>query len=292
MSKALTLSKTIYSNWNENVISYLNDIRRYEVLTPEEEVATFEIIKNGTEKESTAARQKIIMSNQRFMYAVAKEYAKGNDIMDIINEGNKGMNDAIDRFDITRGMRFISYAVWYIRRAIVSHITNEGVMVRSTNKQKLMGILPRIKEKFYQDNQREPEPYEIIEILDKEYNIKIKENEDVYDMVVSSISDTMVDESDTPSPSQVEFDVHTASRNEYEEQEEAEYNEYIVSKLLSVCTEKEQTIIKMLYGIGYDGPISPEDVAEKFNMTKTRVMQIKKNLIKKMQKASLQFKLA
>ena len=170
MSKALTLSKTIYSNWNENVISYLNVIRRYEVLTPEEEVATFEIIKNGTEKESTAARQKIIMSNQRFMYAVAKEYAKGNDIMDIINEGNKGMNDAIDRFDITRGMRFISYAVWYIRRAIVSHITNEGVMVRSTNKQKLMGILPRIKEKFYQDNQREPEPYEIIEILDKEYN--------------------------------------------------------------------------------------------------------------------------
>lgn len=292
MSKALTLSKKIYSNWdNANVLSYLNDIRKFDVLEPDEEVATFEIIKNGTEEESIAAKQKIMMSNQRFVYSVAKEYAKGNDIMDIINEGNRGMNDAIDRFDITRGMRFITYAVWYIRRAIVAHITNDGTAVRSSNKQKLMGILPRIKEKFFQENEREATPEEIIEILDKEYNIKIKENEDVYDLSMSSISDTMVGETDTPSPSQVEFDVHTASRNGYEEQEEAEYNEYIVSKLLSVCTEKEQTIIKMLYGIGYDGPISPEDVAEKFNMTKTRVMQIKKNLIKKMQKASLQFKL-
>lgn len=290
MSKALTLSKTIYSNWNESVISYLNDIRKYEVLSPEEEVATFEIIKNGTEEESIAARQKIIMGNQRFIYAVAKEYAKGNDIMDIINEGNKGMNDAIDRFDLTRGMRFISYAVWYIRRAIVSHITNDGTMVRSTNKQKLMGILPRVKEKFIQENYREPEPYEIIEILDKDYGIKIKEDEDVYDMAISSISDTMVGENDSPSPSQIEFETTTASRNGYEETMDAESNAYLVTRLLSVCTEKEQKLIKMLYGIGYDGPVSPEDVAEEMNMTRTRVMQLKKSIIKKMQKASLQMR--
>ena len=291
MSKALTLSKKIYSNWdNANVLSYLNDIRKFKVLEPDEEVMVFEKLRKGTPEEADEARKTVMENNQRFIYAVAKQYAKGNEIMDLINEGNKGMNEAIERFDITKGMRFITYAVWYIRRAIVAYITNDGSAVRSSNKQKLMGILPRIKEKFFQENHREATPDELIEILENECKIKIKEHEDVYDLSMTSISDTMVGESDTPSPSQIEFDVHTASINDYELQEEAEYNEYIVSRLLSVCTEKEQTIMKMLYGIGYDSPISPEDVAEKFNMTKTRIMQIKKNLIKKMQKASLQFK--
>ena len=290
MSKTLTLSKTIYSNWNDGVMSYLNDIRKYEVLTPDEEVATFEIIKDGNEEEKIKARQKIMLSNQRFIYAVAKEYAKGNEIMDIINEGNKGMNDAIDRFDPTRGMRFISYAVWYIRRAIVSHITNDGAIVRSSNKQKLMGILPKVKETLFQKYGREATPEEVMESLQNDYNIKIKEKEDVYDMCVSSISDTMVGESDSPSPSQMEFEAYTATRNEYEDEMDKESNVYLVGKLLSVCTKKEQEIIKKLYGIGYDNPISPEDVAEEYGMTRTRILQMKKNIIKKMQKASVQIR--
>ena len=290
MSKTLTLSKTIYSNWNDGVMSYLNDIRKYEVLTPDEEVATFEIIKNGNEEEKIKARQKIMLSNQRFIYAVAKEYAKGNEIMDIINEGNKGMNDAIDRFDPTRGMRFISYAVWYIRRAIVSHITNDGAIVRSSNKQKLMGILPKVKETLFQKYGREATPEEVMESLQNDYNIKIKEKEDVYDMCVSSISDTMIGESDSPSPSQMEFEAYTATRNEYEDEMDKESNVYLVDKLLSVCTKKEQEIIKKLYGIGYDNPISPEDVAEEYGMTRTRILQMKKNIIKKMQKASVQIR--
>lgn len=290
MSKTLTLSKTIYSNWNDGVMSYLNDIRKYEVLTPDEEVATFEIIKNGNEEEKIKARQKIMLSNQRFIYAVAKEYAKGNEIMDIINEGNKGMDDAIDRFDPTRGMRFISYAVWYIRRAIVSHITNDGAIVRSSNKQKLMGILPKVKETLFQKYGREATPEEVMESLQNDYNIKIKEKEDVYDMCVSSISDTMIGESDSPSPSQMEFEAYTATRNEYEDEMDKESNAYLADKLLSVCTKKEQEIIKKLYGIGYDNPISPEDVAEEYGMTRTRILQMKKNIIKKMQKASVQIR--
>ena len=273
-------------------MSYLNSIRKFEVLTPEEEVEVFEKIKNGTPEESVAARQKLWECNQRFIYSVAKQYAKGKDIMDLIEECNVGLNDAIDRFDTTKGMRFLSYAVWYIRRKVVSYITNDGEMVRSTNKQKLMGILPKVKEKFFQENQRDATPEEIIEILDKEYGIKIKENEDVYDMCMSSISETMVGDNDAPSPAQLEFESYTASRNDYEDTIEAESNEYLVNKLLSVCTEKEQGVIKMLYGIGYDGPMSPEDVADAYGMTKTRVLQLKKSIIKKMQKAALQVKMA
>lgn len=290
MSKTLTLNRTIYSDWNDNVMSYLNSIRKFEVLTPEEEIAEFTKIKNGTEKEKISARQKIMECNQRFIYAVAKQYVKGNDIMDLINVGNIGMEEAIDRFDITKGMKFITYAVWYIRRAMVSYITNDGTIVRSTNKQKLMGVLPRVKEKLFQENGREATPEEIIESLEKDYNIKIKESEDVYDMCVSSISDTMIGENDSPSPAQIEFETYTASRNDYENKMEKEDNAYLVEKLLSVCSEKERGVIKMLYGIGYDEPIPPEDVAEAYNMTRTRVLQLKKSIIKKMQKAALHVK--
>lgn len=290
MSKTLTLSRTIYSNWTDDVMSYLNSIRRFEVLTQEQEISEFEKIKNGTEEEKVAARQRIMECNQRFIYAVAKQYAKGNDIMDLISVGNLGMEEAIDRFDTTKGMKFITYAVWYIRRAIVSYITNDGMMVRSTNKQKLMGILPKVKEKLLQENGREATPEEIIERLQKDYNIKIKESEDVYDMCISSISDTMVGENDSPSPAQLEFESFTSTRNEYEDEIESESNSYLIERLLMVCTPKERGIIKMLYGIGYDNPVAPEDVAEAYGMTKTRVLQMKKSIIKKMQKASLQIR--
>ena len=161
MSKALTFSRTIYSSWDDGIMSYLNSIRKFEVLSPEEEVELFLTIKNGTPEESEAARQKIMQCNQRFVYLVAKQYAKGNDIKDLINEGNVGMNTAIDKFDVTKGMKFISFAVWYIRREIVSHITNDTSIVRTSNKQKLMGILPRVKEKFIQEHEREPMPEEV-----------------------------------------------------------------------------------------------------------------------------------
>jgi RNA polymerase primary sigma factor len=290
MSKALTLSKTIRSNWDEDVMFYLNNIRGYEVLSPDEEVAVFEKIKNGTEEEKTKARQLIMASNQRFVYSLAKEYAKGKDIMEIVQIATIGMEKAIDKFDVTLGMRFMSYAVWYMRREILQSFNGESQMVRTANKQKLMGALPKIKEKFFQENQRDPQPEEIIEILDKEYNIKIKETEDTYDLTVSSISDTMVGDSDAPSPTQLEYDVQTASRNDYEDEIDREADSYLVDRLLSVCTEKEQKIMRMLYGIGYENPFSPEDVAAYFGMTKTRIMQIKKNLIKKMQKASMQMR--
>lgn len=290
MSKALTLSKTIKSNWDDGIMSYLNDIRKFEVLSPDDEVAVFEIIKNGTEEEKIKARQTIMECNQRFVYSLAKEYAKGDDVRDVVNTATIGMEKAIDKYDPTIGTRFLTFAVWYMRREILASITRDAPMVRSANRQKLMGALPKAKERFFQENHRDPQPDELIEILDKEYGIKIKEKEDTYDIIMSSISDTMIGENDTPSPAQLEFDVHTASRNDYEDKIDTEANTYLVDRLLSVCTEKEQQIMRMLYGIGYDDPISPEDVAECFDMTKTRVMQIKKNLIKKMQKASLQMR--
>lgn len=287
-SNTLTLSKSILSTWTDGVVSYLNSIRDYEVPSPEEELALFDKIKNGNEEESAAARQEIMIRHQRFVYSVAKQYAKGNDIMDLIDEGNVGMDEAIDRFDTTMGMKFTTYAVWYIRRAIVAYITNKGAMIRSTNKQKLMGALPKAKEKFIHENHREPFPYELIDILEEDYGIKIKEESDLYDLTMVSISDTMVGDDSTPSPIQTEFDTYTASRNEYEDQIDAEANSYLVERLLSVCTEKERIIMKMLYGIGYDNPVSPEDVGEALNMTPTRILQIKKNIIKKIQKAAVQ----
>ena len=290
MSKALTLSRTIYSSWDDGVMSYLNDIRNFEILTPDDEVALFDVIKNGTEEEKTKAKQTLMECHQRFVYSLAKEYANSRDVRDVVDTATIGMEKAIEKYDPTIGTRFLTFAVWYMRREILASITNDGAMVRTANKQKLMGILPKIRERFIQENERDPLPEEIIEILESDYNIKIKEKEDVYDLSVSSISETMNGEDDTPSPNKIEFDVTTAARNEYETVMENEANSYLVDRLLSVCTEKEQKIMRALYGIGQDCPSSPEDVAEMFDMTPTRVLQIKKNLIKKMQKAALQMK--
>ena len=290
MSKALTLSKAVYSNWTDDVMFYLNSIRKTHPLTKQEETELFEKIKNGTEEEREKAKSEIILSNQRLVYSIAKEYAKGKDVMDIVNEGNKGWEDAFKKFDPSFGVRFTTYATYYIRRSIVAFFTNNGVMVRSANKQKLVGILPKIREKFFQENNREPLPEEIREILEDEYGVKIKENEDVYDVSVSSISEPMVGDDSTPSPVSLEYDAATAAYNEYEEQIESDANAYLVNHLLSVCDDDERTIIKMLYGIGQDNPSSPEYVAEMFNMTPSKVVQLKKNAIKKMQKASLQIR--
>lgn len=285
MSKALTLQKTVsYSNWTDGTLNYLNDIRKYEILSAEEEIELFNTIKNGSPEEAAAAREKIIISNQRFVYKIAKTYVKGDDIMDIVNECNIGMIKAMDKYDPRRGIRFLSFAVWYIRREVLSYITNNGTMIRSSNKQKLMGALPKAKESFYQENLREATPEELMEILEKEYGIKIKNEEDLYEVNISSLNSNLVGEEETPSPTAVKLDAITASENEYEEEADSEYLSYMVEGLLSACDEKERTIVKMLYGIDRDSPMPAESVADELSMTATRVNQIHKNALKKMRK--------
>jgi RNA polymerase primary sigma factor len=271
---------------NEDVMFFLNNIRDKDVLTPEEENELFYTIRNGkTEEERMAARNKLIECHQRFVFSLAKSYANGDNVMDYVQEANNGLIQAIDKFDQSRGMRFLTYAVWYMRREILSYITNLSSSIKTSNKQKLMGIIPRLKNKFLQEHERYPEPEELLELIEEDGKVKIIDKRDVAEVFISSIDEFIHDDNNNePTPIQKEFNSGSASYNDYEDEIERESMKAYVESILSYCNEKEQNVIKMHYGIGYDYEYSPEAVAEYYNMTVTRVQQIRKNAFEKIRK--------
>lgn len=271
---------------SEDVAIFLNSIRGFDVISAEEELELFSTMKNSTnEAEAEAARKKLIESHQKFVFSVAKKYANAQmPVLDLVDEGNIGLMEAVDKFDATKGTRFLTFAVWYIRRNIGFYIVNHSQAVRSANKQKLINIVPKAKAKFIQENGREPSNEELVEIIEEMSNIKIANKDDVADMNFSSINDIMSGDDNKPTPAQLEFDSATASYNNYEAQMDAEETSATLNALLSICTDKERTLLKMLYGVGYDYPMSPEDVAMELGMTPARVVQVKKNLLVKLRK--------
>jgi RNA polymerase primary sigma factor len=271
---------------SEDVAIFLNSIRGFDVISAEEELELFSTMKNSTnEAEAEAARKKLIESHQKFVFSVAKKYANAQmPVLDLVDEGNIGLMEAVDKFDATKGTRFLTFAVWYIRRNIGFYIVNHSQAVRSANKQKLINIVPKAKAKFIQENGREPSNEELVEIIEEMSNIKIANKDDVADMNFSSINDIMSGDDNKPTPAQLEFDSATASYNNYEAQMDAEETNATLDTLLSICTDKERTLLKMLYGVGYDYPMSPEDVAMELGMTPARVVQVKKNLLVKLRK--------
>lgn len=271
---------------SEDVAIFLNSIRGFDVISAEEELELFSTMKNSTnEAEAEAARKKLIESHQKFVFSVAKKYANAQmPVLDLVDEGNIGLMEAVDKFDATKGTRFLTFAVWYIRRNIGFYIVNHSQAVRSANKQKLINIVPKAKAKFIQENGREPSNEELVEIIEEMSNIKIANKDDVADMNFSSINDIMSGDDDKPTPAQLEFDSATASYNNYEAQMDAEETSATLDTLLSICTDKERTLLKMLYGVGYDYPMSPENVAMELGMTPARVVQVKKNLLVKLRK--------
>lgn len=266
---------------------FLNNIRNYDLMSPEEEYGIINQIKNGrTEEERAAARNKLIEANQRFIFAIAKSYGNGEDVMEYVQVANIGLIKAIEEgdFDPTRGTKFLTFAVWYIRREILSYITNLSTPIKTSNKQKLMGVVPRLKNQFIQEHHRSPEPEELLDLIEEDGKVKIIDKRDVAEINISSIDEFIHDDTNRPTPIQLEFDGNSASYNEYEDKVEQEGTKAYVESILTLCTEKEQTILKMLFGIGCDYAYTPEAVGQMFNMTPTRVQQIRKNAIEKIRK--------
>lgn len=273
---------------SEDVAIFLNNIRGYDVISAEEELELFHKIRNSKNPdEAEAARKKLIESHQKFVFSVAKKYASQSNVLDLVDEGNIGLIEAIDKFDATKGTRFLTFAVWYIRRNIGFYIVNHSQMIKSSNKQKLTNIVPKAKAKFLQDNGRDPSAEELVEQIEAMSGLKIVNKADVEDINFSSINEIMAGDESKPTPTQLEFDSATASYNEYEEQMDREDTAETLESLLSICTDKEKQLLKMLYGIGYDYPVSPEDVAEKLGMSPVRVQQVKKNLLMKLRKYAM-----
>ena len=271
----------IITKQTPEIEAYLRSIRKYQPLSQEEENEVFKMYHSNDPAAKKKAIDTLVNANQRFIFSLAKDYAKGDEtkVLDYVNEGSIGIINAIDKFDQTRGFKFISFAVWYIRQAMTNYAQTTDLFLRKSNNAKIGNNILKIRTAFFQENHREPTTDEIKEALAKK-GIKIKEDKDLEDVVRNSLDSVWGDESTFENnPRYIQ---HSAIQNEYEKEMDDEDNKSVVGKLLQTLDERSQLVIKQLFGIGYESPVDIEVVAENLGLTPTRVGQIKNAALKKL----------
>ena len=275
----------IITKQTSEIEAYLRSIRKYQPLTQEEEKEVFRMYHSNDPAAKEKAIATLVNANQRFIFSLAKDYAKGDEtkVLDYVNEGSIGIINAIEKFDQTRGFKFISFAVWYIRQAMTNYAQTTDLFLRKANNAKIGNNVLKIRTAFFQENHREPTTDEIKEALAKK-GIKIKEDKDLEDVVRNSIDSVWGDESTFENnPRYIQY---SAIQNEYEKEMDDEDNKSVVGKLLKSLDERSQLVIKQLFGIGYENPVDIEVVAEHLGLTPTRVGQIKNAALKKLASAA------
>ena len=274
--------KSGFINADHAISTYLKEINQYKVLTASEEADLIKKMNDGDED----AKSLLIASHQRFVYAVAKRYGNEDNVLDLVNEGNIGLMQALETFDPTKGNRFLSYAIWYIRREINAYLNNDNLLIRKTNNTKTVYKLSKIKSKFFAEHNRYPDVDEIAAILESEYGVKIKDKTDLLDIATTSINTCFDDEDSRAFENTPYFTERTSVENEYQDEINDEYNSAVSGALMSVLTEREQTIIKMAFGIGYSKEFTNAEIGEDLGMSSERVRQLKNGAIKKMQQTA------
>ena len=277
--RQLKITKSITNRESQSLEKYLQEIGKVDLLTPEEEVELAKRIKQGDQ----AALEKLTKANLRFVVSVAKQYQnQGLSLSDLINEGNLGLIKAAQRFDETRGFKFISYAVWWIRQSILQALAEQSRIVRlPLNK---VGSLNKINKAFSeleQEYEREPSPDELAENLE----IGTEEVETTLGVAARHVSmDAPFVEGEDNSLLDVLENSSTPGTDQ-----ELDYNQSLrmeIERSLSTLTERQCDVIKLYFGIGVEHPMSLEDIGEKFGLTRERVRQIKDKAINKLRSAN------
>lgn len=277
--RQLKITKSITNRESQSLEKYLQEIGKVDLLTPEEEVELAKRIKQGDQ----AALEKLTKANLRFVVSVAKQYQnQGLSLSDLINEGNLGLIKAAQRFDETRGFKFISYAVWWIRQSILQALAEQSRIVRlPLNK---VGSLNKINKAFSeleQEYEREPSSDELADLLD----IPTEEVETTLGVAARHVSmDAPFVEGEDNSLLDVLENSATPGTDTALEYKESLRKE--IERSLSTLTERQCDVIKLYFGIGVEHPMSLEDIGEKFGLTRERVRQIKDKAINKLRSAS------
>ncbi|MCB0639193.1 MAG: sigma-70 family RNA polymerase sigma factor, partial [Lewinella sp.] len=277
--RQLKITKSITNRESQSLEKYLQEIGKVDLLTPEEEVELAKRIKQGDQ----AALEKLTKANLRFVVSVAKQYQnQGLSLSDLINEGNLGLIKAAQRFDETRGFKFISYAVWWIRQSILQALAEQSRIVRlPLNK---VGSLNKINKAFSeleQEFEREPSPEELAEQLE----IPTEEVETTLGVAARHVSmDAPFVEGEDNSLLDVLENTATPETDAALEYRESLRRE--IERSLSTLTERQCDVIKLYFGIGVEHPMSLEDIGEKFGLTRERVRQIKDKAINKLRSAN------
>lgn len=276
----------------ESLKQYWKDSRKYKPLTDQEEQDLFTRYYSASATKSDKERIEtiLLMSNQRLIYSKALDFTKDPDlIQDYIREGGIGLLTAIKKFDKDKGVRFMTFAVDYIYREMYEYHSKYGELVRRSNDKKIGKRIKNISDAFYTREERDPTADELKEIFKKKYNIDIKEDVDLLPVNMSSIDDTVGPgnaDNDLDQTEMGEFAMTTASHNGFINKEEEEYTNYLAHAFLSKLEDpRDREIVELAYGFGRDYEMNPDDIAEKFGITRTRVNQILASALKKMQES-------
>ncbi len=277
--RQLKITKSITNRESQSLEKYLQEIGKVDLITPEEEVQLAIKIKQGDQR----ALEKLTKANLRFVVSVAKQYQnQGLSLSDLINEGNLGLIKAAQRFDETRGFKFISYAVWWIRQSILQALAEQSRIVRlPLNKVGLSNKISKAYSQLEQEYEREPSTEELAELLD----IGTEEIETTLGVAARHVS---VDAPFVDSEDNTLLDVLENPNSDSADSELEHYDSlrFEIERSLSTLTDRQRDVIKLYFGIGVEHPMSLEDIGEKFSLTRERVRQIKDKAITKLRTAT------
>lgn len=277
--RQLKISKSITNRESESLEKYLQEIGKVEMISAEEESKLAILIRKGDQQ----ALDKLTKANLRFVVSVAKQYQnQGLTLSDLINEGNLGLIKAAQKFDETRGFKFISYAVWWIRQSILQALAEQSRIVRlPLNKVGMSSKISKAFTQLEQEYEREPTPEEIATMLNLETEDvaatmgvaakHVSMDQPIADGEEGTLLDLMENANATKTDEEL---IVTASLNTE------------IQRSLGTLTPRQKEVIVYFFGLGIDHPLSLEDIADRYNLTRERVRQIKDKAIMRLQDAS------
>lgn len=276
--RQLKITKQVTNRETASLDKYLQEIGKVELITAEEEVELARRIRQGDQ----AALEKLTKANLRFVVSVSKQYQnQGLSLPDLINEGNLGLIKAAQRFDETRGFKFISYAVWWIRQSILQALAEQSRIVRlPLNKIGSINKINKAFSKLEQEYEREPSAEEIAELLE------LTENDVKESMKNSGRHVSM----DAPLVQGEESNMYDVLRSSDSPSPEAGLiNDSLrreIDRALSTLTSREADVIKYYFGLNGEHAMTLEEIGEKFDLTRERVRQIKEKAIRRLKQTS------
>ncbi len=287
--RQLKISKQITNRESLSLDRYLQEIGKYELLTAEDEVKLTKAIKKGYDmavdtpeyKRAKRALDKLIKGNLRFVVSVAKQYQnQGLTLGDLINEGNLGLIKAAKRFDETRGFKFISYAVWWIRQSILQALAEQSRIVRlPLNRVGTLNKISKAYSQLEQEFERDPNTKELANLLDME-------SQDVADTLKIAGRHVSVDAPFAQGDDNRLLDVLQNEGHKPDHGLTRDSLNLEVERSLSVLAQREADVIRSYFGIGMENPLTLEEIGEKFKLTRERVRQIKEKAIRRLRQSA------
>jgi len=276
--RQLKITKQVTNRETASLDKYLQKIGKVELITAEEEVELARRIKSGDKE----ALEKLTKANLRFVVSVSKQYQnQGLSLPDLINEGNLGLIKAAQRFDETRGFKFISYAVWWIRQSILQALAEQSRIVRlPLNKIGSINKINKAYARLEQQNEREPDSQEIADMLDIPES-EVKESIRNSGRHISMDAPLIQDEENTL------YDVIRSDETNTPEKElMVESLRKEIDRAISTLTPREADVVRLYFGLNSKHPMTLEEIGERFDLTRERVRQIKEKAIRRLKHTS------